>query len=137
MTSYHAVTLFIQNGKVFNAATRRIELSSLPPRRDEVSEHLAAILEDNCNAQWGCDFEVPNQLELGKLSAEEVAVRLTDPLNNLPPSGITYTVLTLFTEYPLNPLRDEVLKQEEEELLAAFKDWAQHRDNQSLAIKFK
>ena len=137
MTSYHAVTLFIQNGKVFNAATRQIELSSLPPQRDEVSKHLAVILEDNCNAQWGCDFEVPNRLELGNLSAEEVAVRLTDPLNNLPASGITYTILTRFTEYPANPVRDEVLLQEEEELLTEFKGWAQHPDNQTLVIKFK
>ena len=137
MPSYHAVTLFIQNGKVFNAATRQIELSSLPPQRDEVRKHLAEILEDNCNAQWGCDFEVPNRLELGDLSAEEVAVRLSDPLNNLPASGITYKVLTRFTEYPPNQVRDEELKQEEEELLAEFKEWAQHPHNQFLGIKNK
>lgn len=135
MTTYHAITLFSQNGKVFDAATRLLELSSLPPQREEVTEHLADILDDNCNAQWGRDFEVPSQLELGELTGKEVAERLTNPLNNLPASDVVYTILTRFTEYTQEREKDGTLRQEEFELLAEFGQWAQHLDNQSLGLR--
>ena len=134
MTTYHAITLFIQNGKVFDAATRLLKLSSLPPQREEVTEHLADILGENCNAQWGRDFEVPSQLELGELTGKEIAERLTDPLNNLPASDIVYTILTRFTEYTPEKEKDGTLKQEERELATEFGQWAQHLDNQSLGL---
>jgi len=135
MTTYHAITLFIQNGKVFDAATRLLELSSLPPQREEVTEHLADILDDNCNAQWGRDFEVPSQLELGELTGKEVAERLTNPLNNLPASDIVYTILTRFTVYTQEREKDGTLQREERELAAEFGQWAQHLDNQSLGLR--
>ena len=135
MTNYHAITLFIQNGKVFNAATRSLELSSLPAKREEVTEHLVDILSDNCNAQWGRDFEVPSQLELGELTGKEIADRLTDPLNNLPASDIVYTILTRFTEYSQEREKDGTLQQEADDLLAEFGQWAQHLDNQSLGLR--
>ena len=40
---------------------------------------------------------MPSQFELGELSAKEVAGRLTDPLNNLQASDITYTLLIRFS----------------------------------------
>jgi hypothetical protein len=135
VTTYHAITLFIQNGKVFDAATRLLNLSSLPPQREEVTEHLADILGDNCNAQWGRDFEVPSRLELGELTGKEIAERLTDPLNNLPASDIVYTILTRFTEYTPEKEKDGTLKQEERELASEFGQWAQHLDNQSLGLR--
>jgi hypothetical protein len=135
VTTYHAITLFIQNGKVFDAATRLLELSSLPPQRDEVTKHLADILGENCNAQWGRDFEVPSQLELGELTGKEIAERLTDPLNNLPASDIVYTILTRFTEYTPEKEKDGTLKQEADDLLTEFGQWAQHLDNQSLGLR--
>lgn len=134
-TTYHAVTLFIQNGKVFDAATRRLELSELPPKREEICKHLEDILSDNCDAQWGRDFEVPSKLELGELSPKEIATRMTDPLNNLPVSDITYVVLSRFTEYSLELEQDGTLRSEEKELLDEFVKWTQHGNNQSFVVK--
>jgi len=135
MTTYHAITLFIQGGKVFDAATRSLELSSLPPKRDEVTKHLADILSDNCNAQWGRDFEVPSRLELGELTAEQIAERLTDPLNNLPASDITYTMLTRFSVLNAEFEKDGSMQREEAEMLDEFERWCRHSDNQCLAIR--
>jgi len=135
MTKYHAITLFIQGGNVFNAATRSLDLSSLPPQRNEVCRHLADILRNNCNAQWGRDTAVPSQLEFGKLSGEEIAERLTDPLNNLPTSDIVFAILTRFTEQAPGPVRPRALLEEEVELMAEFKAWAEDRDNQSLGLR--
>jgi hypothetical protein len=135
-TLYHAITLFIQNGKVFDAATRGIALTSLPPKQEEVCKHLEEILSDNCNAQWGRDFEIPSRLELGELSAEEVASRLTDPLNNLPASDITYTILTRFSVLNAEFEKDGSM-QEEAEMLGEFERWCQHSDNQCLGIRTK
>ena len=132
MTTYHAITLFIQGGKVFDAATRQIELSSLRPKPEEVARHLEGILSDNCNAQWGRDFEVPSRLGFGELDAAEIANRLADPLSNLPVSGISYRVLTRFTEYGFAGQQDGTLQQEEMELLSEFGAWLEHRDNQTV-----
>ena len=134
-TLYHAITIFIQNGKVFDASSPGIYLTSLPPKREEVCEHLASILKANCNAQWGRDFEVPSQLELGELPPEEIARRLTDPLNNLPASDITYTILTRFSVLNAEFEKDGSMRREQAELLDEFERWCQHSDNQCLAIR--
>ena len=114
MALYYAITLFIQGDNVFEAATRQLELSSIPPKWEEVAEHLAGILSDNCYAQWGRDFEVPSRLEFGELTGTEIANRLADPLSGLPVSGITYTVLTRFSDYSLFNVQAGTLDQDEE-----------------------
>jgi hypothetical protein len=117
VTIYYAVTLFFQGDNVFEAATRQLELSSVPPKWEEVAEHLAGILNDNCNAQWGRDFEVPSRLEFGELTATEIAIRLAEPLSGLPVSNITYTILTRFSDYSLSNVKAGTVDRDEEEEL--------------------
>jgi hypothetical protein len=62
-------------------------------------------------------------LEFGELDAAEIANRLADPLSNLPVSGISYRVLTRFTEYGFAGQQDGTLQQEEMELLSEFGAW--------------